>query len=202
MVPAIESAGFVALATSEAREEVREQTPLLVPDLERQDRDLRERFARRGARVRAATLLHMGGEWQPDVIVCDEVDFGAMIAAERLGIPYASVTVIAAGSFVRKELVAAPLHELRGEHGLPPDPELKMLSRHLVLSPVPPSFRDPASPLPDTGHSIRPCSRPLGRRRSCHGGCTSCGTRRPFISPSGPCSTPNPVTSSHACCPA
>jgi hypothetical protein len=66
---AVESAGFVALATGEAREEVREQMPLLAPDLDREDRDLRERFARHGARVRAVTLLDIGAEWQPDVIV-------------------------------------------------------------------------------------------------------------------------------------
>jgi MGT family glycosyltransferase len=31
-----------------------------------------------------------------------------------------------------------------------------MLSRYLVLSPFPPSYRDPAFPLPATAHSIRP----------------------------------------------
>lgn len=72
------------------------------------------------------------------------------------GFPYASVLVLAAGSFLRKEIVADPLWELREECGLPPDPDLAMLSKHLVLSPVPPSFRHPDFPLPATGHSIRP----------------------------------------------
>jgi hypothetical protein len=31
---------------------------------------------------------------------------------------------------------------VRAEHGLPPDPDLAMLSRYLVLSPFPPSDRD------------------------------------------------------------
>ncbi len=35
-------------------------------------------------------------------------------------------------------------------------PELDMLHRYLVLSPFPPSFRDPAFPLPPTAHSFRP----------------------------------------------
>lgn len=74
--------------------------------------------------------------WQPDLIVCDEIDFGSMVAAERLGLPYATVLVTAAGSFVRHELVAEPLNALRLEHGLPPDPELAMLSRYLILSPA------------------------------------------------------------------
>jgi MGT family glycosyltransferase len=66
---------------------------------------------------------------------------------------------MAAGSFVRRELVDAPLAALRAAHGLPPDPELAMLRRYLVLSPFPPSFRDPAFPLPPTAHSFR---APLG----------------------------------------
>jgi UDP:flavonoid glycosyltransferase YjiC (YdhE family) len=95
-------------------------------------------------------------EWQPDIIVRDEIDFGAVVAAERLGLPHATVLVIATGSFVRRSLVAEPLNRLRAEHGLPPDPDLAMLSRYLVLSPFPPSYRDPAFPLPATAHSIRP----------------------------------------------
>ncbi len=54
--------------------------------------------------------------------------------------------------------MAAPLDLVRAEHGLPPDPELRMPSRHLVLSPMPPSLRDPAFPLPEKAHSIRPGS--------------------------------------------
>lgn len=53
-----------------------------------------------------------------------------MLIAERLALPYATVLVIAAGSFIRPELVAAPLDEVRAEHGLPADPDLAMLSRY------------------------------------------------------------------------
>jgi UDP:flavonoid glycosyltransferase YjiC (YdhE family) len=89
------------------------------------------------------------------VIVCDEVDFGSMAAAEKLGLPHASVLVMAAGSFVRPEVVAEPLAVLRAEHGLPDDPGLEMLSRHLVLNSFPPSFRHPDFPLPATAHMFR-----------------------------------------------
>ncbi len=88
--------------------------------------------------------------------MCDEIDFGSMVAAERLGLPYATVLVIASGSFVRTELLAGALNELRAEHGLPPDSGLAMLSRYLVLSPFPPSYRDPAFPLLAPAHSLRP----------------------------------------------
>jgi MGT family glycosyltransferase len=54
------------------------------------------------------------------------------------------------------EFVAAALDAVRAEHGLPPDPELEMLGRQLVLVPFPASFRDPASPLPATARAFRP----------------------------------------------
>jgi UDP:flavonoid glycosyltransferase YjiC (YdhE family) len=79
-----------------------------------------------------------------------------MIAAERLGFPHATVLVTASGSFVRAEVVAGALDAVRAEQGLAPDPSLGMPSRHLVVSPIPPSFRDPAFPLPKNALSIRP----------------------------------------------
>src|SRR5262245_52238476 len=157
MITAIEAAGFTAFATAGATlSSTPERLPLLKLDLDREDRDLRDGFATRLARTRAGAVLALCAAWQPDVIVCDEIDFGAMIAAERLGLPHATVLVIAAGSFVRKAVVGEPLNRLRAEHNLPPDPDLTMLSRYLVLSTFPPSYRDPAFPLPPTAHTIRP----------------------------------------------
>jgi UDP:flavonoid glycosyltransferase YjiC (YdhE family) len=132
--------------------------PLVEVSMEREERVLREYYAGRLARARAESVRAVCAEWAPDAIVCDEADFGSMVAAERLDLPHATVLVIAAGSFVRSDVVAEPLDALRAEHGLPPDPDLTMPSRHLVLSPFPPSFRDPAFPLPATAHSIRPAS--------------------------------------------
>jgi hypothetical protein len=42
-----------------------------------------------------------------------------------------------------------------GQDGLPPNPGLGMLSRYFVLSPFPPSYRDPTLPLPATAHAFR-----------------------------------------------
>ena len=61
---------------------------------------------------------------------------------------------IASGSFVPTGLVLEPLSALREVHGLPPDPPLEMLHRNLVLSPFPPSFRDPAVPLAPNTHAF------------------------------------------------
>lgn len=156
MARTVEAAGFTFVAT-EADRGPPERLPLRELDSEREDRVLRDGFAGWLARDRQVGLFALCAEWPPDLVVCDETDFGAMIVAERLGLPYAAVLVIAAGSFIfiRPELVAEPLDRLRAEHGLPPDPDLAMLSRYLVLSPVPPSFRDPTCPLPATVHPFR-----------------------------------------------
>ncbi len=152
----LEALGFSVFDTPGDSDVSTERIPLRELDAEREDRVLREGFARRIARLRAAGILAVCGDRRPDLAVCDEVDFGSVVAAERLGLPHATVLVIAAGSFVRHGLVAGPLNALRAEHGLPPDPELQMLSRYLVLSPFPPSYRDPAFPLPATAHSFSP----------------------------------------------
>lgn len=157
MVAAIETAGFAAIPTEGSTlSTTGERMPLLKVDIEREESDLREGFVRRLARQRISALSSVIADWQPDLIVCDEVDFGAMIAAEKLGLPYAVVSVIAAGNLVRPDVVADALNEVRAEHDLPPDPDLAMLSRHLLITPFPPSYRDPAYPLPPTAHTIRP----------------------------------------------
>ena len=101
-----------------------------------------------------------------------------MVVAERLGIPHATVLTMAAGSMVRPSLVAETLDKLRAEHGLPPDPELAMVSRSLVLSPIPPGFRDPAFPLPPTAleYRVPPTRDRVDRRRARRVGVTA---RRP-----------------------
>ncbi|MGH2560952.1 MAG: glycosyltransferase [Thermomicrobiales bacterium] len=156
MVPAVEAAGFTGFATGGDTFGEPKRRPLLALDAEREDRALRDGFAGRTARERATNILALCAEWQPDLIVRDEIDFGSVVVAERLGLPHATLLVIAAGSFVRTELVAEPLNQLRAAHGLPPDPHLEMLRRYLVLSPFPPSLRDPAFPLPATAHSLHP----------------------------------------------
>jgi UDP:flavonoid glycosyltransferase YjiC (YdhE family) len=156
MLSVIEEAGFSSFDTGGRTLLANsERTPLLELDMEREIRAVREGYARRTARERAATVLQLCEAWRPDVLVCDEMDFGALVAAERAGAPYATVVCIGSGSFVWPELITEPLNELRVTHGLPRDPELVMLRRYLVLAPFPPSFRDPANPLPPTGHTIR-----------------------------------------------
>lgn len=156
ILPSVEALGFEVYATEEARtNEPPERIPLLELDAEREERDFRDAFGDRIARDRATRMLALCADWQPDLVVSEETDFGSMIAAERLGLSHATVLVLVAG-FVYPGLVAEPLDALRAEHGLSPDQDLSMPSRYLVLAPLPPSFRDPAFPLPATAHAFRP----------------------------------------------
>jgi UDP:flavonoid glycosyltransferase YjiC (YdhE family) len=149
--------GFAVLSDGFPPDEERtEITPLMAPDADYEQQVLRSGFAGEYARRRAARVAEVCSDWGADVVVCDEPDFGAQVAAERLGLPYACSLCLASGSFVRPEVVAEPVDALRAANGLPPDPGLLAPARHLVISPFPPSFRDPAFPLPPTAVSIRP----------------------------------------------
>jgi UDP:flavonoid glycosyltransferase YjiC (YdhE family) len=158
MAPVVEALGFAAFGTGSDIGLAPVRRPLVPVDMEREASDLRDGFAGRIAGERATDLLPLFRSWQPDVLVCEETDFGPMVVAERLGIPHATVVVLAAGGLMRHEVLGEPLDALRATYDLPPDPDLAMVRRHLVLSPFPPSLRDPAFPLPSTAHAIRPAA--------------------------------------------
>ncbi len=102
-------------------------------------------------------LLALAATWPPDLIVREQTAYGGCIAAERLGVPHASVDIDAAGHPPgNDEPIAAPLNWQRAVQGLPPDPDLIMLNRYLTLHPFPPTFHDPAGYLPPTMHFVRP----------------------------------------------
>jgi UDP:flavonoid glycosyltransferase YjiC (YdhE family) len=117
------------------------------------------RFHRRGlASVLAprvvTDLLRISESWRPDLVVWDYADFGGCVAAEVLGIPHASHQAGATFDDLTSELVA-PLADLRAAYGLPPDPELRMLERYLVLSPFPPSLHGAEAVERPTRHCYR-----------------------------------------------
>jgi UDP:flavonoid glycosyltransferase YjiC (YdhE family) len=126
-----------------------------MPQAEDDDRAARVAKGAARDRDRASAVLALGQEWRPDVLVCDEADFGPVVAAERLGIPHATVQATASGSVRPSGVVAQQADELRREHSLPADPGLEMLHRYLVLAPFPPSFRDPGLLPPPTVHALR-----------------------------------------------
>jgi UDP:flavonoid glycosyltransferase YjiC (YdhE family) len=131
-----------------------DRLPLVRVDRSAEVRVVRDSFAGRIASDRASRVVMVGQNFEPVIVVRDEGDFGAAVAAERLGVPHVSVVVLAAGGMTTPELLAKPLAQLRAEVGLPPSPDF--LNRFLTLAPVMPSFRDPTAPLPSPSLAIRP----------------------------------------------
>lgn len=104
-------------------------------------------FVNRFARSMAPDLLKTCESWRPDLIVREGGDVAGAIVGEKLGIPYASIQV-GGGNILAfgAEAFAQFVDPLRAEYGLPPDPQLKALSRNLHLSFMPASYF--AHPLP------------------------------------------------------
>jgi UDP:flavonoid glycosyltransferase YjiC (YdhE family) len=154
MVAAVAAEGFDAeplgpVQPDGAPARIESVSPLLPVDADREDRDLRDRFAGPMATARARSLVQRCEGRRPDVVVADEVDVGAFLAAELLGVPAVSVVVLAAGGFARAALLDPAVRARRQELALPPAAPPPVS----VVAPVMPSFRDPAWPLPD-GHLL------------------------------------------------
>ena len=83
---------------------------------------LREIFAGLNARAAYPRLRDTIESWRPDLIVRDSVEFAAIVAAARAGVPHARVAVHMV-SFEQSVpgLAAEPLDQLRRDAGLPAD---------------------------------------------------------------------------------
>ena len=118
---------------------------------------IRKLFAGLYAERIVPDLLAIETDWRPDAIVREVAEFGGCIAAEALGIPHASVrsnTMLS--SDAARQLVAEPIAQLRAAYDLVQEPDSAMLFRYLHLAYEAPRFHDPAFPLPQTAHLLRP----------------------------------------------
>jgi UDP:flavonoid glycosyltransferase YjiC (YdhE family) len=109
-------------------------------------------------------LLAIARTWSPDLIVREGMEYGGCLAAERLGLPHASVAGNAYAAVDSPEIryfpgnrrmVAEPLARHREEVGLPPDPETLMPFRHLHLCFTPPAWDGPSAPRPPNARFLR-----------------------------------------------
>ena len=106
-------------------------------------------------------LLTLARTWPPDVIVREPMEFAGAVAAEVLGVPHAACGPLFAfwdGAWHERpgEVAKPELDDLRRAHGLPPDPALAMLARHLYLATLPPAFPGPDVAIPPTVRFLRP----------------------------------------------
>jgi len=133
-----------------------ERLPLQRVDREWERTVVREHFVRRYGAFRATAIGELLREVAPDVLLCDEIDVGALVAAERERIPTITVNVAAAGRLLTQELLGEAWNELRGQHGLATDPDGHALGGSLMLAPFPASFRDPTLPRFPQWQPVRP----------------------------------------------
>lgn len=115
-------------------------------------------------RLRTPQLVEIARSWQPDMVIREAGEYGAVIAAEHLGLPHATVAFTTAlkGIAIFEQGAAERLDPIRQSWGLAPDPTLKSLRRYLHLAYSPPSFslQDVGGPVagsvPATTHFVRP----------------------------------------------
>lgn len=136
LLGSIEERGFAALESPGDQPDPAARLPLRPYDPAEEERALRDWYAGTLARRRAEALTGLAREWGAGAIVRDEVDFGARIAAERLGLPSACV-LVTIGRLIADEVIAAPLAALRASHGLGGE-----AADEAVLSPFPPCARE------------------------------------------------------------
>ena len=118
---------------------------------------------------RAERLGELVAAERPAVVVCDEMDAGAVVAAESAGIPCVTVAVLAAGRLSGPDVIAAAWERLRADHGLPVDPDGARFAGTVRVTPMPASLRDRSVVTPFDPHHVRPAildeiARPAGGR--------------------------------------
>lgn len=114
-----------------------------------------EAFGHVIATAMADDTLRFATDWRPTVIVHEDLELGSWIAAERLGIPHATIQATAWRPW-QQPFLHAHQNELRVAHGLAPQPDLA--GRHGVrwFTTRPPALRDSAWPTPAPLAELRP----------------------------------------------
>lgn len=166
LCPQVEALGFPAMAAGRDGEEdpklrrALAHLPRLQGPHEANAYFLAVIFGRIGGRVMMQDLLEICRHWEPDLLVREAYEFGAALAGEHLAVPHATVLIDSYATWPApwQTALAAQLDALRQVYGLPPDPALAGLHRHLSLSFEPPSYRDPATPVPPALHHLRATS--------------------------------------------
>lgn len=125
--------------------------PLVSVDIEHELRVVEQHFAGPAARRSAAAVAVELPD--ADLLVCDELDFGAIAAAQRAGVPVVVVAVIASGALVRPDRLTDALDRLRRD--LDVRAPIRLFGDAFVV-PFAPAMRDPAFPPPAETLWMRP----------------------------------------------
>ncbi len=155
VVPRLESLGFATRVVGPDTLTSARQ-PLLAPDREAERSVIRDHFVTAFGSFRATALRAMFESERPDLVICDEVDVGAIIAAEAASLPCVTVNVIAAGLLNSVHVVGEAWNELRAGNALNPDPHGDRLTGTVMVAAIPRSFRHPSASSSPRMHFVRP----------------------------------------------
>jgi len=139
--------------------------PLVPVDRQAERAAMREHFIAGFGHRRAGFLGDLFDREAVELAICDDIDVGAVIAAERRGIPCVTVNVIAAGLLNHPTVVGPAWDQLRRNHGLAPDQDARHIGGELVIAPLPRSLRSPEAAVPPTMRFVRPPIHDEHRRR-------------------------------------
>lgn len=146
--PRIERAGFPTFAAGMSLaaqlEEAGRRYPeaQLPPGKERFVAFVPKMLAGVAAPARAVDLVTILADWRPDLLVHDETEFGAPVAATLAGIPYADQSVGTLRPLAMTELAGRTLAPFAHELGVDVGP-FGGLFRYLYLDVCPPSLQSP-----------------------------------------------------------
>ena len=117
---------------------------------------IRDHFVLRYGSSRADSLGALYDRHPPDLVVCDEVDVGCVVAAELRSIPCVTVAVLSAGLLMSPDVVAPAWELLRKSVRLQPDPSGLQVNGRLKIAAFPRSMRSPRVPVPESMRIVRP----------------------------------------------
>lgn len=147
--------------------------PLVPIDRRAERAVMRDHFIADFGRTRAALLDELFDRELPGLVICDEVDVGAIIAAERRGVACVTVNVIAAGLLTDPTVIGGDWEELRRAHGLPPDPGTDRVGGQVMIAPLPRSLRSPHAHVSTAMRFVRPPVIDTTRSQTDDGGARS-----------------------------
>lgn len=165
--PKVESAGFVAhpagISMAEQLEQAARRFPeqhAMAPSKERFCAFVPRMLAGVAAPARAADLVPLAREWEPDVVVHEETEFAGPVAAAAVGVPYADHSV----GFVRPLSMARLARETIDPLWRRWDVDLGDLGglfAYLYYDVCPPSLQPAGTELPDSAHLLRNTDLPV-----------------------------------------
>lgn len=126
----------------------------LPPGKERFERFVPKMLAGVAAPARADDLIPVVDRWAPDVVVHDEAELAAPVAAEAAGLPYASQSVVLRRPLAMARLAGETLAPLCDRWGVDLGPHAG-LYRYLHLDACPPGLQEPGIDEVEVAHAVR-----------------------------------------------